>query len=254
MKFLLISLTLLCLTTTTYAKDVLSSGNIHYVTLHKPNYFLPGYYSKEATDTNINNELSFQFSLSLTMFQSGAHSLSFAYTQKSFWQVYDAAGSRPFRETNYNPEFFYRYGGSKRYIDLGIEHESNGEGEPKSRSWDRIFTRMMYLNKKFRTELKLWAVYEQDSHDPILTERHYTMEHFMGHGELTLSVLMGDAIYKVMGRLNPSTGYGYQQHWLMYPLKGALYFTLYYSQGYGDSLRDYQKSVTTYGAGVLLNP
>jgi phospholipase A1 len=180
--------------------------------------------------------------------------LAFAYTQKSFWQVFDASGSRPFRETNYNPEFFYRYGSSKSYFDLGIEHESNGEGEPKSRSWDRIFTRLMYLNNRFRIELKLWYVYAQDYYDPIFTERNNSMQHFMGHGDITLSVLMGNAIYKLLGRLNTSTGYGYHQHWLMYPIKGTLYFTLYYSQGYGESLRDYQKSLTSYGAGIVLNP
>ena len=67
------------------------------------------------------------------------------YTQSSRWQVYNTDNSRPFRETNYEPEVLlvfrnnYSIGGWKgRMAAVGINHQSNGRGDPMSRSWNRI--------------------------------------------------------------------------------------------------------------------
>src|SRR3546814_4236581 len=56
------------------------------------------------------------------------------YTQSSRWQVYNGEASRPFRETNYEPEILlvfrnnYSIGGWKgRMAAVGINHPSNGQ-------------------------------------------------------------------------------------------------------------------------------
>ncbi|NIP73939.1 MAG: phospholipase A, partial [Gammaproteobacteria bacterium] len=49
-------------------------------------------------------EAHFQISLKSRLLE--CFPIYFAYTQRSHWQVYDEAASRPFRETNFNPEFF----------------------------------------------------------------------------------------------------------------------------------------------------
>ncbi|MBM7093521.1 phospholipase A, partial [Streptomyces sp. S12] len=67
------------------------------------------------------------------------------YTQSSRWQVYNGENSRPFRETNYEPEVLlvfrnnYRIGDWKgRMFAVGLNHQSNGRADPLSRSWNRV--------------------------------------------------------------------------------------------------------------------
>jgi phospholipase A1 len=72
------------------------------------------------------------------------HQVNFGYTQKSRWKLYDA--SAPFEENNYNPEIYYSYNtrdlfglGPLDWVTMGFEHESNGEDDDESRSWNRIY-------------------------------------------------------------------------------------------------------------------
>lgn len=106
---------------------------------HRPMYMLPVAYGRgvEGLDT----EMVFQISAKQRLF---ATNFFFGYTQKSFWQIYDQDRSRPFRETNYNPEVFYRWTPDPEVwhhwgVDVGLEHESNGQSLPESRSWNRVY-------------------------------------------------------------------------------------------------------------------
>jgi phospholipase A1/A2 len=75
---------------------------------------------------------------------------SAAYTQKSFWDLFNWDASSPFVESNYKPEgfFFYRPQRLERFreAELGVQHESNGLGEiggvnqrADSRGWNAVF-------------------------------------------------------------------------------------------------------------------
>ncbi|WP_251263085.1 phospholipase A, partial [Enterobacter hormaechei] len=59
------------------------------------------------------------------------------YTQSSRWQAYNGEDSRPFRETNYEPEVMmvfrngYSIGGWRgRMTGIALNHQSNGRADP----------------------------------------------------------------------------------------------------------------------------
>ena len=97
------------------------------LSVHKEMYLLPVTVANRYSGAQ--TEMEFQISAKERLLDSKFY---FGYTQKSFWQAYDFANSSPFRETDYNPELFYRTGGTsvdfgKWEMDIGFEHESNGQ-------------------------------------------------------------------------------------------------------------------------------
>lgn len=78
---------------------------------------------------------------------AGSDSLWLGYTQQSYWQLFNGAVSRPFRTTDHEPELIYIYphqidlpGGWKyRLSGLALNHQSNGQSLPLSRSWNRVY-------------------------------------------------------------------------------------------------------------------
>ena len=118
------------------------------VSAHKANYFLPISYRFEdnyANDKYKDNppsqmETEFQISIKYDMFTNllGLDEVyTFAYSQKSFWQLY--LESAYFRESNYNPEAFITAPVDTAYfkgVRIGFAHMSNGQGELTERSWN----------------------------------------------------------------------------------------------------------------------
>ena len=128
---------------------------------HKQVYLLPVRYT-----TNVNNqpssptqgtipqslgysntEVKFQFSAKLKAIEiKERFDLWIAYTQLSFFQMYNKSKSAPFRESNYEPEImgvihtdYDLFGLKGRFINIGLVHQSNGRQDPLSRSWNRIY-------------------------------------------------------------------------------------------------------------------
>jgi Outer membrane phospholipase A len=65
-------------------------------------YIEPATYSPQYNGRH--TELVFQLSFKLKLLHwPDDGGLYVGYTQKSFWQAYNAQDSRPFRETDYNP-------------------------------------------------------------------------------------------------------------------------------------------------------
>merc|ERR1712000_209050 len=65
--------------------------------------------------------------------------LSVGYTNRSFWQAYNSDISRPFRETNHEPELMLNWQTKNNWIDafgVSLNHQSNGQT-----SYRRIKTR-----------------------------------------------------------------------------------------------------------------
>jgi phospholipase A1 len=194
-------------------------------------------------------------------------SLWVGYTLLSFWQVYDEAHSRPFRENNYEPELIYStypdalFGKSRFNPDIlnfGVVHQSNGQPEPRSRSWNRFYVQtgieQNYAgDRKFIALVRAWKrIAESSSNDdnPDITQ-------YLGRGEVELRYSQNknwEATIVLKGR---STQLDLSAPWTAYrllalaaPGEHNTNIHLQYFSGYGESLIDYNHRHETWGLGV----
>ena len=227
------------------------------LSLHKPIYVFPATYSPsyEGSET----EFVFQFSAKHRLFGT---SLYFGYTQKSFWQLYNEDDSRPFRETNFNPELFYRWEPQWEQlpelgIDAGIEHESNGRDLPLSRSWNRIYGALFLPRGKSLYYLKgWWRIPERARRDPEDAggDDNPDIQDYLGYGELHYARQIGEQQQlTVMLRGNPATGHGAASvTWTRPNSSQTFFYAIRLWHGYGESLIDYDRVVTRLSVGVML--
>ena len=244
-------------------------------TFYRPNYILPVVWS-----TSVNSapqtptqpapvlpgsldqtEAEFQLSFKLKMWESilgGGSDLWLGYTQKSSWQIYNEDLSRPFRETNYEPELIWSIptdysilGMRGRLLALGLVHQSNGRGDPLSRSWDRVYAMAALERGPFVLQIKPWIrLDENDDKDdnPDIVD-------YMGRAEFL-------AYYKWRGHytagLRLRTTFKSEPSWgsaqldLRFPIVSDLrgYFQLF--SGHGESMIDYNFRKTSIGMGISI--
>ena len=116
--------------------------------LYGDNYF--AWQPNSAGRTRIKFQISVRYDLASTQRERHDISFSFAYTQKSYWDLFAFSRSSPFVENDYKPEVFFSYRPNQRErateASLGIQHESNGLGDDtlvnqtaSSRGWNNIF-------------------------------------------------------------------------------------------------------------------
>lgn len=228
------------------------------LSFHRPIYLLPVTWSPEYHSEA--SEVLFQISLKQRLFN---RNLFFGYTQRSFWQLYNGNDSRPFRETNYNPELFYRWKPQWRWLpelgfDIGADHESNGKELPDSRSWNRIIGAAYYEGERQLLHLRLWYRIPENENRPAddpKRDDNPDIHRYYGYGELRLQrKLFGDAqhMLAMMARGNPATGKGAFELVYSAPFSDYAFWSVYLWNGYGESLIDYNRSVTRVGIGLML--
>jgi phospholipase A1 len=227
------------------------------LSLHKELFMLPATYSDEYH--NARTEAVFQISAKHRLFNTPIY---FGYTQISFWQAYDRNNSAPFRETNYNPELFYRtkrfpfYGGQVG-ADMGFEHESNGQKPPISRSWNLLYACPYYYRSNFLLYLKLRYRFPEDpkaSPEAAVGDDNPDITDFLGYSDLHLYYRFPwrHTIHLLIrGNMHTGNGGAVLQYSLPVPKSSTSFFTLRLSHGYGESLADYKKSLTRIGVGIM---
>ena len=213
---------------------------------------------KNRGDFNRHLEAEFQISflvLANKNFLETDYYLFFGYTHHSWWQVYNDDWSRPFRETNYEPELFGRkifnspvnLGiGKMIMMDLGYVHESNGQIQELSRSWNRFFIRSYFLYENFAANISLWAkIPEKDENSD-----NKDIQDFRGLGEINLIGVKSFNRFKL--RLSPGfTNFGYELNYSI-PWREGLRLSVRIGQGYGLSLQDYNHETNRISLGVEL--
>lgn len=180
-----------------------------------------------------------------------------AYTQRSYWQVFDGGKSEPFRETNFAPELILSLGLSDdrprwlpRMVNLGALHESNGREEPYSRSWNRIYLEAGWqLGDQYTVIAKPWWAPSSDMDD------NPDISRYLGYGDLTLrwDSVAHDKWAELLLRNNfRSDNKGYARVNFNYAISKHLSWYLMLSSGYGESLLDYNHHQNTIGLGFAV--
>lgn len=179
-----------------------------------------------------------------------------AYTQQSYWQAFNTRNSSPFRETDYQPELIVSLATGNetgwKLLNLGWLHQSNGQADPQSRSWNRLYAQGGWEWGGFSLMGRGWWRIPENS----LKDDNPDILHYMGHGDLVLRwepVDKSQALSLLLrNNLSMSQNLGYMQlDWSMpVPLGHAARLHTQVSSGYGESLIDYNYRQTTVGMGI----
>jgi phospholipase A1 len=241
---------------------------------HRPNYIMmaahntkgynPDLYQLQFNDPTIetdHTEAQFQISIKtpLAIDFYNTFDLYAAYTNRSFWQVYNNDRSSPFRETNHEPEAWLQFnpdwtlfGFTNTTNSLGINHQSNGRGGVLSRSWNRVFANFVIERGSLALAIKPWYRIKEDAEDddnPDITD-------YLGHYEIRAGYKHQDHVFALMSRNNVESGFekgALELSW-SFPLWNYPYLKGYvqWFSGYGESMIDYNQYVNKIGFGVAL--
>ncbi|MGZ5207744.1 MAG: phospholipase A [Sulfuricurvum sp.] len=222
-----------------------------------------------------NMEAEFQISLTkmLTYNLFGWNEyINFAYTQKVWWQLY--SDSAPFRETNYLSELFIGVpmvdsiseASGLKVAKFGFLHESNGQDGYRSRSWQRIYlTGMWQWDNLFLATRAWYKIPENKKYDGYYTgdvnpstgayepnnagDDNPDIQKYLGYGDIKVKYLYGKHEVGALLRYNFGAGGinrgAVDAHW-SYPFlnsENTFWYAKFFN-GYGESLIDYDRSVT----------
>lgn len=238
---------------------------------HKPNYILlsnnlgsPNQTPFEDAGDDVSFqpwETKFQISLKIPVAQGlfGGRADAFvAYTNRSFWQMFNKEGSAPIRDSNHEPEAwlsfkndFEVFGVKNSVIRTGISHQSNGQSGVLSRSWNRLYTEFIFEHDDLYVSFKPWWRIPEDDDD----DENPDIDEYMGNFELGAVYKMGEHNFDVLLRnnLNFDDNYGAVQLGWTFPLTERLDGYVQWFNGYGESLIDYDSHSNSIGVGVKLS-
>ena len=256
------------------AKD--SKLGVFQLRAYKPVYIFPAFWTSDRNETpqspNPANtvttpeeldsleakfQLSFKTKIVENLFGDNGDIWG-AYTQSSRWQVYNSEDSRPFRETNYEPEVMLVFrnnysiaGWRGRMTGISLTHQSNGRSDPLSRSWNRAILSVGLDRENWALTLRPWYRFKEDAH----TDNNADIEDYVGRGDATLTYSKNGHEFSVMGR--HSRRGGDQSHGALqldwgFPINRQLRGHMQVFDGYGESLIDYNHKATYVGLGISL--
>jgi phospholipase A1 len=241
---------------------------------HLPTYLLPLHYTDSSNDrpvspsfnstgpvsrdyrhTEAKFQLSFKAKIAERLFDRA--DVWFGYTQQSLWQVYNKQQSAAFRETNYEPELmlvmptdYSLVGLHGRLFSVGVAHQSNGQADPRSRSWNRVYAQVGLERDDFVLLLRPWWRIPENA----ATDDNPDIADYIGRGEIIALYRRGEQQWAIQLRNNfrASDNRGSVKLTWNYPLAGGLKGYIELFSGYGESLIDYNHRQNTIGFGISL--
>lgn len=244
------------------------------ITPYKPVYVTAGRYSNNPNmqPTSENPNYSLPFKVKYNNYESKFH-ISFktkvvqglihghgdiwvGYTQKAHWQVYNAELSRPFRELNYEPEVILNFatnytllGFKGRMLGVAFNHQSNGRTLPLSRSWNRVIFHAGFERKNWQVMLRPWIrLKDSEDENPAIAD-------YVGRGEVLVVYDFKKLQFSLVGAHSLRAGnksHGSLQAAMTFVIKGNFKGQVLISEGYGETLQDYNHKQTTIGLSVSL--
>ena len=242
----------------------------HTITPHRSNYILPLTYNESPNIAAVRQadpdkdlkkaEVAFQLSLKTKLWEDilgKEMDLWCGYTQRSFWQLYDFENSSPFRATDYEPELLLNLrtdytilGLQGRFMNVGFNHQSNGQSRPLSRSWNRVVLNVGLERDQLSLLLKGWYRIPESAED----DDNPKIEKYLGYGEIWGYYFLNNHRFGLMLRNNLDfhTNRGALQAEWSFPLLERINGYVQYFNGYGESLLDYNHRVNRICIGFML--
>lgn len=232
------------------------------ISTHRPNYFLYTYNNApnnalygvpegSLDEEEIKFQVSFQMPLATGLF-GGNTDLLFGYTGTAWWQLFNKPADNPFRETNYEPEVFFRNYSQANVLGLdftswefGINHQSNGQTGALSRGWDRLIgSTAVELTDDLVVGVRAWHILRRQ-------DTNADLYRYMGYGDIGVGWVPNRHTFTALYR--PATeGHAVQLTW-SYPISRYLRVYAQYWNGYGESLIDYNVRTKRWGIGLSLS-
>ena len=249
-----------------------ASSNRFAMTQHKSSYMLPLSYNSRVNNTPFTDagqesdlsdyEVKFQLSVKAQVFDSIMRQrgrIFVAYTNQSYWQLYDQENSAPFRETNHEPEVFVDFDFDRNFggwhiplVRGGWVHQSNGRSATLSRSWNRIYAQLFLEKEKWALSVKPWVRVNGDSAEFDNPD----IEDFMGNFEFGIfrQGESSSASLLLRNNLRSENRGALEFNWSKeLPYSNNLRFLFQYFNGYGESLIDYNVRTNRVSVGLQLS-
>lgn len=263
----------------------IAADSPHVLLPHRPNYVMPFTYQTRPDDREwdrLINEVSegrregqdgefehleavFQISIKYVLADGlwdKYSRLEVGYTNRSFWQAYTDKISRPFRETNHEPELMLTWRPAHlkwiEHAGLSLNHQSNGQTSSLSRSWNRVIGEgVSVVGKNIWVARVWWRIPEGKKADPFdpSDNDNPDIDDYMGPGELIYLRVMDKHSFSMMMRnnFNFDDNRGALQLDWSFPLTRRLKGYVQYFNGYGESLIDYNRHQERFGVGIKLS-
>jgi phospholipase A1/A2 len=200
-------------------------------------------------------------------------SVWFAYSQQSYWQLFNGGISRPFRATDHEPEVLYVFGHNRplpagwthRMSGAGVVHHSNGQSQPLSRSWNRVYLmaaadKITANGDRLSLQVKGWQrLPEKLANDDNPDISNYygraeiagTWSFDQGAGKDLRTHTLGLTVrHSLRSEARGSTRLEYLRS--LGDANSGLRFHAQLFSGYGDSLIDYNRRRTVLSLGLSL--
>lgn len=210
-------------------------------------------------DTELKFQLSFKSRAVKKLFGDElGGDLWIGYTQSSRWQLYSADISRPFRETNYEPELmlifhtpYNIFGFDGVLSGIGLNHQSNGRSDPFSRSWNRVVLQFGWERPSWSVVLRpWWRLPENGSED-----NNPDIQDYVGRVSLLSTFSKGRHDVSLVARHSlrgGSKNRGSVRLDYAFKVLDNLQILAQVFHGYGENLIDYNHKQTTVGMGISI--